>query len=161
MRDRLKQGDSGTIGATRIGTRQASGDLGSERLSAGRAQDRRDIDPHAHAVTAPQHREAVTVRLRAVDNTTTSATRAEPTTDPRTACFSKEARPVRLTLVRQDPPAGRVPASIDQIRAMVARSRAEQGLPPTIEDSEVLERVAAIFKLAADPLPGFAVPKAA
>jgi hypothetical protein len=33
----------------------------------------------------------------------------------------------------------------EQIRAMVVESRAAQGLPPTITDLAVLERVAAIF----------------
>ncbi|GLZ02436.1 hypothetical protein Acsp02_96870 [Actinoplanes sp. NBRC 103695] len=105
MRDRLKQGDSGTTTATRIGTHQASRDLGSERLSAGRAQGRRDIDPHPFAITAPQHREAVTVRLRAVDSIDTTAAEAELITteelarmlrvDPSSVRRWRTARPIQ------------------------------------------------------------------
>ncbi|UGQ09358.1 hypothetical protein LO772_20720 [Yinghuangia sp. ASG 101] len=35
----------------------------------------------------------------------------------------------------------------DEMRERVARSRAAQGLPPTIEDLAVIERVARVFEL--------------
>lgn len=34
-----------------------------------------------------------------------------------------------------------------ELRAYVAASRAEQGLPPTIQDPAALERIAAVFRL--------------
>jgi hypothetical protein len=37
----------------------------------------------------------------------------------------------------------------DAVRAIVARTRAEQGLPPTIEDPATLKRVATILELPA------------
>nr|GID82551.1 hypothetical protein Ade03nite_14750 [Actinoplanes derwentensis] len=48
-------------------------------------------------------------------------------------------------------PVVRVPADLEAIRAAVARSRAEQGLPPKIEDAEVLGRMAVLFKLVDEP----------
>lgn len=39
--------------------------------------------------------------------------------------------------------------SPEQIHAKVARTRAEQGLPPTVTDPATLERVAAVFRLMA------------
>jgi hypothetical protein len=36
---------------------------------------------------------------------------------------------------------------LDKVREIVFRSRAEQGLPPTVKDPIVLNRVAAIFRL--------------
>jgi hypothetical protein len=68
MGDRLKQGDSGLIPVGCIGTPRGIGDLGSARLSEGRAEGRSHNEPRTLANTAPQHREAVTVRLRAVDS---------------------------------------------------------------------------------------------
>jgi hypothetical protein len=56
---------------------QDIGDLGSAWLSAGRAQGRSDIEPHTLASIAPQHREAVTVRLRTVDSIDTTAAESE------------------------------------------------------------------------------------
>ena len=137
------------IPAARIGTPQGARDLGSARLSAGRAEGSRDTEPRTLANTAPQHREAVTVRLSTVE----TAAEVDSITSPTPQCFSKEATPRPLVLVDQGRPtsAARVPANIDQVRAMVTQSRAKQGLPPTIEDTDVLERVAAIFKLAAEP----------
>lgn len=37
--------------------------------------------------------------------------------------------------------------SPDELRAKVARTRAEQGLPPVIKDPATLERVAAVLRL--------------
>lgn len=84
------------------------------------------------------------MHLRAVEG-------AEPTVEySAPACFSKE--PARLALVNQGQ-ANRTPVltHLEEIRVMVTRSRAEQGLPPTIQDTEVLERVAAVFRLAVEP----------
>ena len=39
--------------------------------------------------------------------------------------------------------------SPEQIHAKVARTRAKQGLPPTVTDPATLERVAAVFRLMA------------
>ncbi|MGH3933562.1 MAG: hypothetical protein ACRDS1_01025 [Pseudonocardiaceae bacterium] len=39
-----------------------------------------------------------------------------------------------------------------ELRAYVAASRAAQGLPPTVEDPAILERVAAVFRLVAPPV---------
>ena len=77
MGDRLKHEGSGMIPAARTGTPQDIGDLGSAWLSAGRAEARRDIDPRTLASIAPQHREAVTVRLRAADSIDTTAAESE------------------------------------------------------------------------------------
>ncbi len=141
------------IQAAHIGTPWGTVDLGSAWLSVGRAVGCSDIEPHTPANAATQHREAATVRLRAVVSTAATAAEADPITSTTPQCFSKEATPRPLALVDQGRPtnAARVPANIDQLRAMVTRSRAKQGLPPTIEDTDVLERVAAIFKLAAEP----------
>jgi hypothetical protein len=38
-----------------------------------------------------------------------------------------------------------------EVRASVVASRARQGLPPTITDPAILERVAAIFRLVPQP----------
>lgn len=35
----------------------------------------------------------------------------------------------------------------EQIRTKVVRTRAEQGLPPTIQDPATLDRVAAVFRV--------------
>lgn len=47
------------------------------------------------------------------------------------------------------PPLGRrwEAVSPEQLHAVVAASRAAQGLPPVIEDPATLERVAAVFRL--------------
>lgn len=45
----------------------------------------------------------------------------------------------------------------DELDAKVVRTRAEQGLPPVVEDPATLERVAAIFRLMAPNEP--ALPK--
>ena len=73
MGDRLKHGESGMIQVGCIGTPQDIGDLGSAWLSAGHGEGRSDIDPRTVAITPTQHREAVTVRLRAVDSIDTTA----------------------------------------------------------------------------------------
>jgi hypothetical protein len=56
---------------------------------------------------------------------------------------------VRLAVVASGPAvrAAPAPADLERIRAAVARSRGEQGLAPTIQDPNVLARVAEIFKL--------------
>ncbi|GGL16440.1 hypothetical protein GCM10012284_58780 [Mangrovihabitans endophyticus] len=77
MEDRLKHGGSGMIPAVYIGTPQGARDLGSAWLSAGRAKGRSHIDPRTVANTAPQHREAITVRLRAVDSIDTTTAETE------------------------------------------------------------------------------------
>lgn len=51
------------------------------------------------------------------------------------------------SLAPADPPRSAVPAYIEEVHAQVARSRRAQGLPPRIEDSEVLDRAAAVFAL--------------
>ncbi len=38
----------------------------------------------------------------------------------------------------------------DAIREFVTQTRAEQGLPPTIEDPTALDRIAAVFRLVKD-----------
>jgi hypothetical protein len=43
--------------------------------------------------------------------------------------------------------------SLETIHAKVVRTRAEQGLPPTVSDPATLERVAAIFRLMAPEEP--------
>ena len=101
------------------------------------------------------------MRLRAVDSTTTSTVGPDLIASPPSPqCFSKDAVSRPLALIDQGRPTNpaRVPANIDQLRAIVTRSRAKQGLPPTIEDTDVLERVAAIFKLAAEPAAAPAAP---
>jgi hypothetical protein len=40
------------------------------------------------------------------------------------------------------------------MRELVTRTRAEQGLPPTIEDHTALDRIAAVFRLVKDLNPG-------
>jgi hypothetical protein len=42
----------------------------------------------------------------------------------------------------------------DAIREFVARTRAEQGLPPTIEDPTALDKIAAVFQLVKDSKAG-------
>src|SRR3979409_393956 len=42
----------------------------------------------------------------------------------------------------------------DAIREFVARTRAEQGLPPTIEDPTALDKIAAVFRLVKDSTAG-------
>ncbi|MFI6073811.1 hypothetical protein ACIA5C_19780 [Actinoplanes sp. NPDC051343] len=93
------------------------------------------------------------MRLKAVDSATETAAEADSITSPTPQCFSKEVGSRSLALVDQGRPtsAARVPVNINQLRVLVTRSRAKQGLPPTIEDADVLERVAVIFKLAAEP----------
>jgi hypothetical protein len=46
------------------------------------------------------------------------------------------------------------PVQRDAIREFVARTRAEQGLPPTIEDPTALDKIAAVFRLAKDSTAG-------
>ncbi len=65
------------IPTVRTQIQQDIGDLGSARLSAGRTQGRSDIEPRTLASIAPQHREAVTVRLRAVDSIDTTTAESE------------------------------------------------------------------------------------
>jgi hypothetical protein len=45
-------------------------------------------------------------------------------------------------------------AERDAIRKFVARTRAEQGLPPTIEDPTTLDKIAAVFRLVKDSKAG-------
>jgi hypothetical protein len=77
MEDRLKHGESGLIWRERIETPQDIRDLGSAWLLADRAERRSDTAPRTLASIAPQHREAVTVRLRAVDSIDTTAAESE------------------------------------------------------------------------------------
>jgi hypothetical protein len=42
----------------------------------------------------------------------------------------------------------------DAIRKFVARTRAEQGLPPMIEDPTALDKIAAVFRLVKDSKAG-------
>src|SRR4051812_34456779 len=77
MEDRLKNGKTGRIRPGCIEKPQDIGDLGSAWLSAGSAEGRSDIEPRTLASTAPQHREAVTVRLKAVDSIDTTAAETE------------------------------------------------------------------------------------
>lgn len=65
------------IPAVRTGTTATSEILAQRGLSAGRAEGRSDIGPRTLANIAPQHREAVTVRLRAVDSIDTTAAESE------------------------------------------------------------------------------------
>jgi hypothetical protein len=46
------------------------------------------------------------------------------------------------------------PVQRDAIREFVARTRAEQGLPPTIEDPTALDKIAAVFRLVKDSTAG-------
>ncbi len=77
MRVRLKHEGSGLILAACIRTPQGARDIGPAWLSAGRAEGRSHIDPRTPANTAPQLREAVTVRLRAVDSIDTTTAETE------------------------------------------------------------------------------------
>lgn len=60
-----------------IGTPRDAENLGSAGLSAGHPEGHSDTHPHTLAISAPQHREAVTVRLRAVDSIDMSAAETE------------------------------------------------------------------------------------
>jgi hypothetical protein len=72
--NRLKQVGIASIQVERIQRHLDSGDLGSAWLSAGRAEGRRGIDTRTVGTTAPQHREAITVRLRSLDTVDTTGT---------------------------------------------------------------------------------------
>ena len=41
-------------------------------------------------------------------------------------------------------------AERERLRKFVARTRAEQGLPPTVEDPTTLDRIAVVFRLVKD-----------
>ncbi len=45
-------------------------------------------------------------------------------------------------------------AERERLREFVARTRAEQGLPPTVEDPTTLDRIAAVFRLVKDAKDG-------
>ena len=45
-------------------------------------------------------------------------------------------------------------AARERLREFVARTRAEQGLPPTVEDPTTLDRIAAVFRLVKDAKDG-------
>ena len=45
-------------------------------------------------------------------------------------------------------------AERERLREFVARTRAEQGLPPTVEDPATLDQIAAVFRLVKDAKAG-------
>jgi hypothetical protein len=69
----LKQAQIIPFGATALQNPSFNGDLGSARLSTGRAEGLSRSSTHTVATTPPQHRKAVTMRLTPLNTTDMSA----------------------------------------------------------------------------------------
>jgi Helix-turn-helix domain len=90
--NRLKHSDVLPTHRRRLETLQGNGDLGSAWLSEGRSNDHVGVAAATVPITAPHHREAVTVRLRLLDTAEDWATQADLITTEELA-----------TLLRVDP----------------------------------------------------------
>ena len=105
FKDRLKQGGLVAVQRRYTGRPQNARDLGSESPSAGRAEGRNRIDPRTVAVTPPQHREAVTMRLMPLETVDTTTAESDLITteelarmlrvDPSSVRRWRTARPIQ------------------------------------------------------------------